>query len=548
MHPRAGRGTHLRPCRRPGPAPIPPRPTAPQPASHRRRRPGSEREIVATIRVEIGGDHRTPKAVVADGRQHGRHRQTVRPSADVYVHRPVKPFLNRVPARSHQHVGVPVPIHVAGRDSGSEVPAVVGPDEHLVRGGQHAAFGQGSQHDVGCAADSRLLDTHKEVDDAVAVEISSCHRLSGPIALRGPAQPRGSEVQDVATLQRARHHPHQARAVVGVAEDEVAQPVSGRVTGEEERSQRPHRSERYRCGRGVDVGAGPDRPLEHQQLPGVVAGSVHGADDEARSPCQISAREWANQDVSRNAHQQRRPRVERLFASDGAAKKPQTGHVGRRALERSQVGVPISVDISDPSHGSNDPRVRVSEIHRARGATARGHAVAVVIHLVRTDFRRSRMHGGIIIGAVHGHDDPVTIGVGGRGGDGAPQEKEGSSYIGSMALLVYGIPSCGTVKKARAALDGARRPHTFVDFRDKPPSRTQVDAWVAKFGARAMRNTSGGSYRALGPEKESWSDAQWADAFAADPMLIKRPIVERDGKPTIVGWNLDADEIKARLG
>ncbi len=63
-----------------------------------------------------------------------------------------------------------------------------------------------------------------------------------------------------------------------------------------------------------------------------------------------------------------------------------------------------------------------------------------------------------------------------------------------------------------------------------------------------MRNTSGGSYRALGPEKESWSDTQWAEAFAADPMLIKRPIVERDGKPTIVGWNLDADEVTARLG
>lgn len=117
-----------------------------------------------------------------------------------------------------------------------------------------------------------------------------------------------------------------------------------------------------------------------------------------------------------------------------------------------------------------------------------------------------------------------------------------------MTLTVYGIPSCGTVKKARSWLDGARRPHRFVDFREAPPTASQVRAWVAKFGARAMRNTSGGSYRALGAEKDSWTEAEWTAAFTHDPMLIKRPVVERDGVPVIVGWNLEDEEISARLG
>lgn len=117
-----------------------------------------------------------------------------------------------------------------------------------------------------------------------------------------------------------------------------------------------------------------------------------------------------------------------------------------------------------------------------------------------------------------------------------------------MALTVYGIPSCGTVKKARAWLDAAGVAHTFVDFRATPPAAAQVDAWVAAFGARALRNTSGGSFRALGPEKEGWSDAQWRDAFLRDPMLIKRPVVERDGRPVLVGWNLPDDELRRRVG
>lgn len=103
-------------------------------------------------------------------------------------------------------------------------------------------------------------------------------------------------------------------------------------------------------------------------------------------------------------------------------------------------------------------------------------------------------------------------------------------------ITVYGIPSCGTVKKARAWLDAAGVKHAWVDLRESPPSRAQIERWVAKFGAKAMRNTSGGAYRALGAEKDGWDDARWIDAFAADPMLIKRPVVEREGAPVQVGF------------
>lgn len=114
-------------------------------------------------------------------------------------------------------------------------------------------------------------------------------------------------------------------------------------------------------------------------------------------------------------------------------------------------------------------------------------------------------------------------------------------------LTVYGIPTCGTVKKARRWLDAHGAEHTWVDFRSTPPSRDRVARWVATFGAAAMRNTSGGAYRALGPEKEGWDDAMWTDAFASDPMLIKRPVIERDGVPAQVGFRGTEEELLARL-
>ena len=116
-----------------------------------------------------------------------------------------------------------------------------------------------------------------------------------------------------------------------------------------------------------------------------------------------------------------------------------------------------------------------------------------------------------------------------------------------MALVVYGIPSCGTVKKARVWLDAHGVDYAFVDFRATPPTAEQVRSWVQAFGAKAMRNTSGGSYRALPPVKGSWNDEEWIRRFAAEPMLIKRPVIERDGTALLVGFSATEEQLKTKL-
>jgi arsenate reductase len=103
-------------------------------------------------------------------------------------------------------------------------------------------------------------------------------------------------------------------------------------------------------------------------------------------------------------------------------------------------------------------------------------------------------------------------------------------------VVVWGIPSCGTVKKARAWLDERGVAHAFVDLRQTPPSAAKLASWARAFGVQALKNTSGGSYRALPAEKDTWSDERWLAAFAADPMLVRRPVVEKDGAALQVGW------------
>lgn len=105
-----------------------------------------------------------------------------------------------------------------------------------------------------------------------------------------------------------------------------------------------------------------------------------------------------------------------------------------------------------------------------------------------------------------------------------------------MNITLYGIPNCGTVKKARSWLDERGIEHRFVDFRADPVESERIAAWVEALGAKALKNTSGQSYRALPDAKNDWDDATWAARFAEDPMLIKRPVIEKDGTAVMAGF------------
>ncbi len=116
-----------------------------------------------------------------------------------------------------------------------------------------------------------------------------------------------------------------------------------------------------------------------------------------------------------------------------------------------------------------------------------------------------------------------------------------------MTLKIYGIPNCGTCKKAIAWLEDQDIAYEFVNTKEQPPTKPVVEKWVETLTARPMRNTSGLSYRALGEEKKDWSDQQWIDAFADDAMLLKRPLFEKDGEAVMVGFRAKEEEKLEKL-
>lgn len=97
-----------------------------------------------------------------------------------------------------------------------------------------------------------------------------------------------------------------------------------------------------------------------------------------------------------------------------------------------------------------------------------------------------------------------------------------------MTITLYGIPNCGTVKRARAWLAERGVAYVFHDFKREglPPAR--LDAWIAALGWEALVNRQGLTWRRLAEaERRRVVDAASARAaLRAQPSLVKRPVVE----------------------
>ncbi len=104
-------------------------------------------------------------------------------------------------------------------------------------------------------------------------------------------------------------------------------------------------------------------------------------------------------------------------------------------------------------------------------------------------------------------------------------------------MKVYGITTCGSVKKALAFFKANNIPHTFVDLKKEPVSRATIEGWAAKVPLEKLFNNKGTKYRTLGLAKENLSDTDKLDWLAKENLLIKRPIVELDDGSVMVAFD-----------
>ncbi len=98
-------------------------------------------------------------------------------------------------------------------------------------------------------------------------------------------------------------------------------------------------------------------------------------------------------------------------------------------------------------------------------------------------------------------------------------------------MILYGIPTCDTCKRALKTLQAAGREVTFRDIRKDPLSDAEIAEIVGEFGSKAV-NTQSTTYRSFSDFlKASEPEAQ----IKAQPTVMKRPVIKADR--WYIGWD-----------
>jgi arsenate reductase len=101
-------------------------------------------------------------------------------------------------------------------------------------------------------------------------------------------------------------------------------------------------------------------------------------------------------------------------------------------------------------------------------------------------------------------------------------------------VTIYGIKACDTMKKARDWLDGHKVAYGFHDYKTAGIAREVLEGWAGQVGWEVLLNRAGTTFRKLpDADKTGLTEAKAIDLMLAQPSMIKRPVLDVDGKLTV---------------
>lgn len=106
-------------------------------------------------------------------------------------------------------------------------------------------------------------------------------------------------------------------------------------------------------------------------------------------------------------------------------------------------------------------------------------------------------------------------------------------------MILYGIPNCDTVKKARKYLDEHQIDYRFHDFKKDGLSQETIQAWLELQPIEVLVNKRSTSWKQLtDDQKTGLMDQSDLSVLSDMPTLIKRPVLQVDDH-ILVGFKSD---------
>lgn len=106
-------------------------------------------------------------------------------------------------------------------------------------------------------------------------------------------------------------------------------------------------------------------------------------------------------------------------------------------------------------------------------------------------------------------------------------------------ITLYGIPNCGTVKKARVWLETHGIAYEFHDFKKLGVSDALLSGWLTQIGWQKLLKKTGPTWGQLPDDVKASikDDASALSLMLEKPNVIKRPVLEKNGKVLATGFS-----------
>ena len=106
-------------------------------------------------------------------------------------------------------------------------------------------------------------------------------------------------------------------------------------------------------------------------------------------------------------------------------------------------------------------------------------------------------------------------------------------------MKIYGIKTCGSVRKALKFFNDRGIEYEFIDFKKTPVGCDKIDEWINKVGVDVLFNNRGTKYRQLKLKELNLDENGKREWLCKENLLIKRPVIELDNGEVIVGFDED---------
>ena len=102
-----------------------------------------------------------------------------------------------------------------------------------------------------------------------------------------------------------------------------------------------------------------------------------------------------------------------------------------------------------------------------------------------------------------------------------------------MDVQIFGIQKNQDTRKALRFFSERRIKAHFVDLKERPVSKGELQRFAQKFGVGALIDKASRRYAELGLGVARYDDARWLEELAEEPLVLRLPLVRWQHNVTV---------------